>query len=114
MNAFSKPNLLSSESEAEFKAMHAEIENELQPRGAIEKIYVQQFVAISWEINRYPRNKTGMIQNNFPAGLQNILKQLLHWEDYLHNVTSVDPIIQASGTYFSDPLAEKRILEVLR
>ena len=109
-----KPTLLSSESESEFASLRAEIENEIKPKGAIEQIFVDDITAITWEILRVRRNKTGIIRNTFPAALQSILKLLLHREDYLHNVAIEDPIIEASLNYFCDRKTEKMILGVLR
>jgi hypothetical protein len=109
-----KPALLSSESEAEFNAMRAEIDNDIQPEGIIEQIFAHRFAQITWEICRYSLNKTGIIQNNFPAALQSLLEQLLRRDDYLHNLTTANPIIEVSENYFCDPQTKAKILETLR
>src|SRR5207248_9517592 len=58
--------------------------------------------------------KIGIIRNAFPAALQNLLRQLLHHEEYLHDIPIDDPILQTAANYFSDPQAAETILLVLR
>jgi len=110
-----KPALLSSESEAEFKALCEEIGKEIPPAGIVEKIYTHRFAAITWEICRYTLHKTCMIQNNFPAALQSILIQLLHRDHHVFRLsTPNDPILDTAKNYFCDPKAKAKILETLR
>jgi hypothetical protein len=110
-----KPALLSSESEAEFKALYEEICKEIPPAGIVGKIYMHRFTVVTWEICRYTLHKTCIIQNNFPAALQSILIQLLHRDHYLYPLgTPLDPILDTAKNYFSDPKAKAKILEILR
>jgi hypothetical protein len=110
-----KPALLSSESEAEFKALCAEISKEIPPKGIVERIYTHRFAVITWEICRYTLHKTCIIQNKFPEALQSILIQLLHRDHYLYPLgTPLDPILDIAKNYFSDPTAKVKILEILR
>ena len=108
------PALLSSESEAEFKALYEEICKEIPPAGIVEKIYTHRFAVISWEICRYTLHKTCIIQNNFPEALQSILIQLLHRDHHLYPLgTPEDPILDTAKNYFCDPTAKATISETL-
>ena len=110
-----KPALLSSESEAEFKALCAEIYQVIQPKGMVEKIYTHRFAVITWEICRYTLHKTCIIQNNFLPALQSILTQILYRDYHLFDLgTPLDPIMETAKNYFCDPQAKATILATLR
>jgi hypothetical protein len=73
----SKLPLLLSESADEFATLCAELDHEINPKGAIEKIYVADIAAIVWDILRLRRVKTGIIRNAYRAASETILKQLV-------------------------------------
>jgi hypothetical protein len=79
----SKLPLLMSESIEEFATLRTELEEEIKPKGAIEKIYVDDIAAIVWEALRLRRIKTGIIRNAYRAALETILKQLITDHSYL-------------------------------
>jgi hypothetical protein len=74
--------LLSAESADEFASLRKALSNEIQPEGAIEQLYVDDFAALIWEILRLRRYKTVIINNARLAALQKILEQLLCRPDY--------------------------------
>jgi hypothetical protein len=79
----SKLPLLISESADEFATLRAELEHEINPKGAIEKIYVADIAALVWETLRLRRIKTGIIRNAYGAALETILKRLVADQSFL-------------------------------
>jgi hypothetical protein len=71
------PPLLKSESLDEFHAFRKAFEAEIKPRGAIEKMYVEEFVKICWDIQRLRPCKASIINTAFRPALEHLLKQLL-------------------------------------
>jgi hypothetical protein len=69
--------LLINESADEFASLRKALKNEIQPEGAIEQMYVDDFATLIWEILRLRRYKTVIINNSRLAALQKILEQLL-------------------------------------
>ncbi len=56
--------------------MCEELEQELQPRGIIERTYVQDVAYLIWDILRLRRSKTAIINTALLAALRGILEQL--------------------------------------
>jgi hypothetical protein len=78
----SVPPLLNTESQDEFASLCAELEQEIQPNGVIERTYVHDIATLIWEILRLRRYKAVIINNSRVAALQRILEQLLCHPDY--------------------------------
>jgi hypothetical protein len=73
----SMPPLLITESQDQFASLCEELEQEIQPKGVIERTYVHDIASIICEIQRFRRFQTVIINSSRFAALQNILKQLL-------------------------------------
>ena len=71
------PPLLITESQDRFASLYAELEQDIQPKGPIERTYVFDIANITWDIERYRRYKTVIINNSWIAALQGILEQIL-------------------------------------
>lgn len=56
-----KSPLLLTESAQDFAALREALEREIKPRGAIEQMYLADITYIQWEILRFRRSKTGII-----------------------------------------------------
>jgi hypothetical protein len=110
--------LLSSESQDEFASLCADLEQDLQPKGVIERNYVRDFANITWEIQRLGRYKTSIINNSRLAALQGILKQLLYCPPdadvsdviYFHAHASKD----LAHSWFDNKRAQARVAKLLR
>jgi hypothetical protein len=76
------PCLTITESSDELAAMCEQVNQEIKPTGFIERIYVADVVALTWDILRLRRCKTGIINGAFLAALQRILEQLLCRRDF--------------------------------
>ena len=79
--------LLITESQDEFDRIRDALEQELQPHGIVEQMYVADFGHLVWEILRLRRCKIGIINSAFRAALENVLAQLLRKpRGYTHQV----------------------------
>jgi hypothetical protein len=75
--ALPRAPLLHSESSEEFQSLCAELEDEIKPRGIIERIYVEDFAHILWEIWRLRRCKVAIINGAFRPALRDLILQVL-------------------------------------
>jgi hypothetical protein len=73
----SMPPLLITESQDQFASLCEELEQEIQPKGVIERTYVHDIASIIWEIQRFRRFQTVIINSSCFAALQKILQLLL-------------------------------------
>jgi hypothetical protein len=72
-----KPSpVLLTESADEFSRHHDTLKDQLKPRGSLEEFFVEEIVALIWEIRRYRRNKTAVINSAFREALQKLLEQV--------------------------------------
>jgi hypothetical protein len=77
VNALSKAPLLPSESSEDFESLYAALEEEIKPRGIIERLYLEDFAHIVWEIWRLRRCKSAIINRAFRPALQDLILQAL-------------------------------------
>ena len=66
--------LLITESADEFASLRAELEQEIKPKGTIERIYLDDLAAIIWEMQRLRRCKTNIINSAFREALRKLLR----------------------------------------
>ena len=76
-----RPPLLMTKSRDDFDQVRNALEQEIQPRGPIEQMYVHDIAYIVWEIRRLRRCKDTIINVAFRTGLERVLKQLLRQPD---------------------------------
>jgi hypothetical protein len=74
--------VLINESADEFASMCEQVNQEIKPAGFIERIYADDVIALTWDILRLRRCKTGIINGAFLAALRGILEQLLWRRDF--------------------------------
>ena len=53
------------------------LKNEVQPQSMIEKMYFADITQLNWDIERYRRVKTAILNTAFRAALATILEQVL-------------------------------------
>ena len=63
-----------TEPKQEYDALHAKLEQEIGPRSFVESMYVDDIVALTWDIQRLRRCKSGIITNEFLEALKSILE----------------------------------------
>jgi len=58
---FLKPPLLITESKEDFASLNGALEQEIEPRGIVERIYVAEIAYLVWEILRLRRCKVAIM-----------------------------------------------------
>src|SRR5271167_4860260 len=108
---FSKPALLITESEEEFAALSAALEQDIKPGGIVERMYGADVAALSWEIRRLRRCREAMINTAFEDALERLLNRLLGFV----NADSPEGEERAAlvSDWFSEPHAKGEISELL-
>jgi hypothetical protein len=76
-NASSGTVVLRSESKVEFTKLLEELNQEIQPEGFIERMYVEEYANLIWETLRARRVKTGIINNAWQTALERVLDKIL-------------------------------------
>ena len=76
-NILWKAPILASEAAEEFEALRADLEDEIKPRGIIERLYVDDFANIIWEARRLQRCKLAIFNLAFRGALEDLIRQLL-------------------------------------
>lgn len=108
---FTSPGLI-TECAAEQAEIHRQLEQEIKPRNIIERMYVADVASITFEILRYRRAKTAIINTSFRAALQNLLAQLLRkpgqYDDYVP-----DKAKALALAWFKNEKARKQVLQIL-
>jgi hypothetical protein len=104
--------LLITESADEFDALRDAFEQEIKPRGIIERIYVHDISATVWENLRLRRCKVIIINSAFRSALQSLLRQLLRQPGQ----SEYDVEDEAQGlahAWFTDEATKKQVSEIL-
>src|SRR6266568_6495923 len=73
LSIFTKPLLLRSECEHEFDELLHALSGEIQPRGIVENLYVEEIAGIIWEILRLRRCKVTIMNMSFEKVLHNLI-----------------------------------------
>ena len=73
---YSEQPVLRTESKEDFVWLRAEISQDIRPKSFMEKLYVSDIAYHTWQIMRYRRIKTGLLNNELGAALARILRQI--------------------------------------
>jgi hypothetical protein len=106
--------LLINESADEFASLRKALKNEIQPEGAIEQIYVDDFATLIWEILRLRRYKTVIINNSRLPALQGILEQLLCRRDFDDPDDHEHAADELARGWFANQRAKSQVATLLR
>ena len=107
--------LLITECAEEFEKMRNEFYDEIQPKGVVERGYVDDIVALTWETRRCQRAKAGIINATLLEALTGMLKQQLTYRDFGGNVLACRIAAEdlARG-WFTDEEAKTEVATQLR
>jgi len=106
--------LLINESADEFASLRKELKNEIQPEGAIEQMYVDDFAILIWEILRLRRYKTILIDSHRRDALRGILVELLCDDDYDQPYDKMLDAKDLARNWFDSKKAQARVAKLLR
>ncbi len=73
LSFFTKPLLLRSECEHEFDELLHALSGEIQPRGIVENLYVEEIAGIIWDILRLRRCKVTIMNMSFEKALHKLI-----------------------------------------
>jgi hypothetical protein len=103
--------LLRSESTAQFLALRERLQQEINPRGAIEEIYLEDIAALVWEIQRLRRFRISVIHQ----ALKRVLGQLMFESNILELVNNeIEAARLAQGWLENDATDKKQVAGLLR
>jgi hypothetical protein len=102
--------LLITESADDFDALRDAFEQEINPRGIIEQMYVHDISAIIWEILRLRRCKVVIINAAFSRALEGLLMQLSEPGQLNFGLREARELAHA---WFTDKEVQKRVSEAL-
>jgi hypothetical protein len=106
--------LLITESADEFASLRAELEQEIKPKGTIERIYLDDLAAIIWEMQRLRRCKTNIINSAFREALRKLLRHLLTEGNYQDQIVSNRRADDLAQDWFNSKGVKKEVLDILR
>jgi hypothetical protein len=73
---YTRANVLRTESKEDFSELLADFTQDIGPTNSIERTYVQDLVCYTWDIMRYRRIKTGLLNNALMKALTLILYRI--------------------------------------
>jgi hypothetical protein len=108
------PALLIAESKDQFAALYGDLEQEIQPKGVIERTYVHDIANIIWEIQRLRKFKTAIINSARRPALQAILRQILAPLDFMAAREREQEADSLACDWFETQKAKKQVEKLLR
>jgi hypothetical protein len=107
-----KHPVLITESRDEFNALLEAAEQDIGPRGIIERIFVHDICLISWEMRRLHRCKTSFVIAGLRAALENVLIGVLKTPEKLDSSVRDEAEALALG-WFTDSEIKKQVSVLL-
>ena len=103
---FNRSPVLITESAEEFERFHDALNDELKPRGPLERHLVEDITEKAWEVRRLGRVKTSLINSAF----RRALKTILDWvsEQPENRIRFESETHELAGQWFSDERVKKR------
>ena len=129
VNGLSKAPLLPSESSKDFESLYAALEEEIKPRGIIERLYLEDFANIVWEIWRLRRCKSAIVNRAFRPALRDLILKALPQDEeprrgsafnflnlgpspeQLERCNKAEELVEG---WFADPKARKQVMSMLQ
>ena len=109
-----KPSpVLITESADEFSRLQDDLKDEFKPHGAVEDFKVEEIAALIWEIRRYRRAKTTMINSDYRRVLKDLLERVCRQPGQSVSDIEEDTEELAHQWFGNDPSAKQLILQRL-
>jgi hypothetical protein len=111
--ALAKPSpVLITESADEFSRLHGPLKDEFKPHGTVEEFMVEEIAALMWEIRRYRRAKTNILNSAYRSALGNLLRGVCREPGPF--VLSIDDKDELAHQWFgNDQNAKQAVLQKL-
>jgi hypothetical protein len=105
--------LLSTESRDEFLKLRDDVYAEFQPDGPIEQMFVNDVVALTWEIMRVRRLKAGLINGALRTALEKVIAQILPYEDFENGLGRDRAATELAHQWFTSDAVKATVAELL-
>ena len=105
--------LLLTESKDEFNLIRDNLNDQIEPRGIIEQMYVEDIAYLVWEILRLRRSKAAIVNLAFRDAFTEVVMQLLR-NPGDRKYQFKDHSEKLAREWFSDPDVKKQIAGLLR
>jgi hypothetical protein len=105
------PPLLITESREQFASLCRELEQEIEPKNVIEQTFVHDIACITWDILRFRRYKTSIINSSRLAALRGILEQLVPDQEYEVHGRAADDLARG---WFENNNVKTKVAKLLR
>jgi hypothetical protein len=105
--------VLITESAEEFERFNEDFDDELKPRGALERYLVGDMAGNAWEIHRLRRVKTSLINSSLRPGLQKLLEWLLPYSGRMDHTQWHSGLSRLADQWFGDEHDKKKVLQIL-
>ena len=109
---FNPSPVLKGESAEEFERFSDAFNDELKPRGPLERYLVADMAEKVWEIRRLHRVKTSLINSALRPGLEKLLEWLFAYTGGDHSKWK-GALNQLADKWFGDEREKKEVLEIL-
>ena len=105
--------LLSTESRDEFVKLRDEVCAEFRPDGPIEQMFVNDVMALTWEIMRVRRLKAGLINGSLRTALEKVIAQILPYEDFENGLGRDRAATELARQWFTSDAVKATVAELL-
>jgi hypothetical protein len=106
-------SILITESLQVFERIYKELHDEIQPSGAIERMYVEDTAWLTFEIQRIRRIRASLLNTAFRRALENLLKQLLSREDFEDHLDHQQAAEDLARRWFDEKEVKAFVSELL-
>ena len=110
--AFSPSPVLKGESAEAFEGLHDALNEELKPRGILEALLVADMAEKAWEIRRYRRVKTNLINSARRPGVKKLLESVVEYSSEQVYSRWQNEIYRLTEQWFSDESDKNEVLEI--
>jgi len=123
MTLFAPPPLIPGEEADAYDDLLARISGTLKPSDSIEEMWLHDIAASTWEILRWRRSKSHMVNGNMHRGMKTVLESLCSFEeaDELsfhwatrdpHSVKTIEGLLSSAGFSMDEVIAETIAIKI--
>ena len=106
------PPVLITESADQFSRLRDALKDEFKPHGAVEEFMVEEIAALMWEIRRYRRAKTNILNSAYRSALGNLLSGCREPGPFVLGIDDKDKLA-AHQWFGNDRNAKQAVLQKL-
>ena len=96
------PPVLIAESADQFSRLRDALKDEFKPHGAVEEFMVEEIAALMWEIRRYRRAKTNILNSAYRSALENLLSGCREPGPFVLGIDDKDKLADHHGSVMTE------------